>query len=969
MMRGPSIIRAAVIFCGLFLIAWAGFASGQIIINEIGAYESSGYEWIEIWNSGNDPVDLTGWKFLEDRTNHSLLASSTDSMLAPDEYAAICQDEYKFLSHYPAFSGSIFDSSWGSLNESGEEIGLKDGEGNTTTLFTYSAASNFSLERINPYAASDDASNWRQHPASNTLGVINSCFSTNTAATASTTTSTPSEPAATSTYDPSLWLAVKINEFVANPGSGNEWVELYQATTGSLDLSGSVICDSRETSCKPVTGTIGGFSFLQVDLFSDAFLNNDGDSVIFKDASGTIFDRVDYDSSHAPGEGRSLARLFDGADSGSINDWAITTSLTPGAPNIIIAPEPAHSSGGGSVGRIPETVEEEAVEVTSSAYFGTSVLLNEIFPNPSGSDSEGEFIELINSSTGAIDLAGWKLADSVRGFSLSGTISPGQIIFWERPKTNIALNNSTAEEVKLISPDGKTADIVKYAGAREGESYARDKAGGWRWTVEPTPGEENIFSITEAGGIVWKITAPSSGGPGEMLVFDAEDSADERGGLISFFWDFGDGAGFAGGEVLHAYSATGTFGISVFATSTAGSSAVKKMKITIGDLLSLGGTGIQISEILSNPEGDETREFLEIANFGLLAVDLSGWRMKSGSKAYTFPDNTLIGPGAFLAFYRRVTGLILNNQGSQIALLNRDGALVDLVKIGAAKEGVSYAFLDNEWQWTVEPTPGGPNVKNFAAEKTGEQAATAKSSAIHKKMSIAEARAAEAGVAVIVRGSVTALPGNFGVQYFYIGDGSSGIQVYNYKKDFPELDIGDYVEVRGEISEAQGVKRIKTKDRSAVDILETEKILAPAAFDIGLIGEEDYGRLASVKGEITEAKSNYLYLDNGAGEIKVYFKSGAKIKKQLLQEGGRAGVVGIVEAARGEIELWPRGQADISVSSSIQEVAGEKIGADKKSGEVPLLYLLAGGLAAVFMGFLARAKGAVIINLLKGFFK
>ena len=65
----------------LILISWLGFfilpttvlaAENDIIISEIAAFESSNYEWLEIFNNGDEAVDLTGWKFYENETNHKL---------------------------------------------------------------------------------------------------------------------------------------------------------------------------------------------------------------------------------------------------------------------------------------------------------------------------------------------------------------------------------------------------------------------------------------------------------------------------------------------------------------------------------------------------------------------------------------------------------------------------------------------------------------------------------------------------------------------------------------------------------------------------------------------------------------------------------------------------------------------------------------------------------------------------------
>ena len=42
-------------------------ANTDVVINEIGAYESTGHEWIEIWNKGTEAVDMNNWKLWEEK--------------------------------------------------------------------------------------------------------------------------------------------------------------------------------------------------------------------------------------------------------------------------------------------------------------------------------------------------------------------------------------------------------------------------------------------------------------------------------------------------------------------------------------------------------------------------------------------------------------------------------------------------------------------------------------------------------------------------------------------------------------------------------------------------------------------------------------------------------------------------------------------------------------------------------------
>ncbi|MEK7139096.1 MAG: lamin tail domain-containing protein, partial [Patescibacteria group bacterium] len=73
-----------------------------MVITEVAAYESSGHEWIEVYNRSTTAVDLTKWKFFEDNTNHGLtLFRGENMMLAPGTYAVIAQVAATTVTDYP----------------------------------------------------------------------------------------------------------------------------------------------------------------------------------------------------------------------------------------------------------------------------------------------------------------------------------------------------------------------------------------------------------------------------------------------------------------------------------------------------------------------------------------------------------------------------------------------------------------------------------------------------------------------------------------------------------------------------------------------------------------------------------------------------------------------------------------------------------------------------------------------------
>ncbi|PIR74626.1 MAG: hypothetical protein COU35_01450, partial [Candidatus Magasanikbacteria bacterium CG10_big_fil_rev_8_21_14_0_10_47_10] len=240
--RGNNMHRRELFFVlaaflvGSFLLIHRSYANDvPIAITEIGAYEAADHEWIEVVNRSDAAVDIVGWKFFENSTNHGLtLVQGENSLLQPGEYAVIAQKADVFLSDYPSTTARVFDSSWSSLNESGEEIGLKNEHGTVVELFTYIDAADFSLQRIDIMVNDYTDSNWVQHEAGNSAGKGNEFVEVelpdftdvppNEIDTTSTPDIVPEEifDDTTTTPEVSFVNYVFINEIVSNPELGNE---------------------------------------------------------------------------------------------------------------------------------------------------------------------------------------------------------------------------------------------------------------------------------------------------------------------------------------------------------------------------------------------------------------------------------------------------------------------------------------------------------------------------------------------------------------------------------------------------------------------------------------------------------------------------------------------------------------------------------------------------------------------------
>jgi hypothetical protein len=144
-----------------------------------------------------------------------------------------------------------------------------------------------------------------------------------------------------------------------------------------------------------------------------------------------------------------------------------------------------------------------------------NVVLNEFLPHPRSDwngdgtvDTGDEYIEIINMGTASINVSKWKLdngAGSANSFTLPNlTLLPRQIAVFYHADTGIGLSD-VGSSVRLLKPDGRTADIYNYPFVTAADrTWCRlpDGNGGWGFVCQPTPGKPNeaVKSGTHGAG-------------------------------------------------------------------------------------------------------------------------------------------------------------------------------------------------------------------------------------------------------------------------------------------------------------------------------------------------------------------------------------------------------------------------------------------------------------------------------------
>lgn len=146
--------------------------------------------------------------------------------------------------------------------------------------------------------------------------------------------------------------AVVINEFMFNPSTGNDWIELYNKGATSRDLTGWTIVDSTSIMAT-LDQTIPAGGFLAVDVSNRLNAASTGDTITLKDNSGTpvIISQVAYKDGTITGTGaqdvgtvnagQSVARTTDGG-----SDWVVDTTPTKGWGDTLSAPTTVYVNSG-----------------------------------------------------------------------------------------------------------------------------------------------------------------------------------------------------------------------------------------------------------------------------------------------------------------------------------------------------------------------------------------------------------------------------------------------------------------------------------------------------------------------------------------------------------------------------------------------------------------------------------------------
>ncbi len=305
-------------------------------------------------------------------------------------------------------------------------------------------------------------------------------------------------------------LAVVVNE-VAAAGDPNDWIELYNAGTATVDMTGWLLRDGDPAHAyvfAPGSSlAAGAYLVLERDDTGLAGFNfglGGADSVLLYDVDSNLVNQTSWNEGESPA-GRTWGRAPNGSG-------MFKTLVTPtrGEANIdnpnstcgnnaieglevcdgtALGDLTCRSFGWGS-GTLSCIENCTRVSQTACVARAAGLVLNEV------ESDETDRIEIFNGTANAIDLAGFTVADGGTGtYELpeDSVIAAGGYMVLERDLAH-TFGLGDEDTVTLYDTDDEVVDQISWAPGRAVPAYCRtpNGTGGFRTCDEQTFGNENF---------------------------------------------------------------------------------------------------------------------------------------------------------------------------------------------------------------------------------------------------------------------------------------------------------------------------------------------------------------------------------------------------------------------------------------------------------------------------------------------
>ncbi len=182
-------------------------------------------------------------------------------------------------------------------------------------------------------------------------------------------------------------------------------------------------------------------------------------------------------------------------------------------------------------------------------------------------------------------------------------------------------------------------------------------------------------------------------------------------------------------------------------------------------------------------------------------------------------------------------------------------------------------------------------------------------------VSVETARTTNLNKRVQIEGCVTVPPDVFSDRYIFVQDAMGGIKVYVSSRvgNFPTFKVNDRVSLRGIVRLTSGEREINVTDDDTLELRGTCGTVVPRRYATGDIAPAAEGWLVEISGTIGKVTSRYEFeLNDGSGAAIVSMDSTTHLRLPTTMRSGQAvRIIGVVSRVRGRLVVIPRFDADL----------------------------------------------------------
>ena len=679
--------------------AWACESNIAVVINEFLPDPSgtdSEHEWVEIYNGSGVDVDISGWALQGGASSYVSFGTLPEgTILLADTYYLIGGTLVETdLGMVP---DAVMTMSLGNASSNTDSIRITDCNSTTMDTVVYGDMWNTTDPWIDDLGSAPTS--FAPKPSSGqTLARSPNGVDTNDSGIDFTLQdpSPKSENALVADGVCDATIGVVINEIMADPSgtdTGHEWIEIYNGSGVDVDVSGWVL--QGGASSYSFLGSLpegmvllaGEYLLIGDELVEDDFgmapdvlmsmsLGNAGsnaDSIRITDCIDQVIDTVVYGDllnesdewiddlgnipisfAPQPSSGKTIARFPNGADTDDSGVDFAQQEPSPKAENV--------------------ASEEGEAEIVCDSTMG--VVINEFVADPSGSDTDREWIELYNGSGVDVDVSGWEVQGGASSYSSIGFVPEDTVLL---AGEYLLIGDELVEDDLRMAPDVLMSMSLGNAGSNADSIRLL--------SCEEVVMDTVIYGDSFNGTDPW---------------------VDDQGNLPDFFAPK-PSSGQSTGRVPNGVDTdilVDDFQLLQFVSPKAPNDVIQPCD---------GQDVIKINEFLPNPEGDDaTFEWVELYNNSAVDVDLAGWSLQWGTSSYgnsfVIPEGTISANGYILIGGESVTGADVvvpadedlsmgaaSSSGDALRLLHCGPGISDTVIYGpTSDEGV--AENTDEWQ-------------------------------------------------------------------------------------------------------------------------------------------------------------------------------------------------------------------------------------------------------------------------------